>query len=232
MTVPEARDCNGDAAAYALGALDADEAEDLRRDLSSCVVCRDELAAFRHALDALAVAAPQQPVPPGLRRRVMRAVSAEPSLAVPAAERHPRRPFFARFAPRPALARGLLAAAAVAIVAGLELAPGGSVGTRVIQASVTGSPGSAQLRVSGGHAELTVSHLPPPPAGRIYEVWVKRGSRPPAPTRELFGVTAGGAAEVGVPGDVRGVSTIMVTEEPAGGSLVLTHAPVILAQVT
>jgi len=77
-----------------------------------------------------------------------------------------------------------------------------------------------------------VSHLPPPPAGRIYEIWVKRGSRPPAPTRELFSVTAGGAAEVGVPGDVRGVSTIMVTEEPAGGSLVLTHVPVIVAQVT
>jgi hypothetical protein len=31
---------------------------------------------------------------------------------------------------------------------------------------------------------------------------------------------------------VRGISTIMVTQEPAGGSLVPTRAPVIVAQLT
>jgi anti-sigma factor RsiW len=224
----EARDCTGDAAAYPLGALEVGEAEDFRRHLNSCVVCRDELGAFRHAVDALAIAAPQRPFPPGLRRRVMRAVSAEPSLAVRAPERRRLR----LFVPRPSLARGLLAAAVLAIAAGLELAPGGSFETRIIPASVTGSSWSAQLRVAGGHADLIVTHLPPPAAGRIYEVWLEHGSRPPSPTRELFSVTASGAAEVGVPGDVRGVSTIMVTEEPAGGSLVSTHAPVIVAPLT
>ena len=97
---------------------------------------------------------------------------------------------------------------------------------------MTGVPGSAQLRISGGRAELIVSRLPPPPAGRIYEVWVKRGRQSPAPTRALFSVTSSGAADVGVPGNLRGVNTIMVTQEPAGGSLVPTHPPVIVARLT
>ena len=88
-----------------------------------------------------------------------------------------------------------------------------------------GSPGEAQLRISHNQAELVVSHLPPPPAGRIYEVWLKRGSTSPAPTSALFSVTADGAATVDVPGDLHGVSQVLVTQEPAGGSRVSTHSP-------
>jgi hypothetical protein len=123
-------------------------------------------------------------------------------------------------------------AAAVAIVGGIELASTGSGGPRVIQASVTGSPGSAQLRVTGGHAELTVRNLPAPPPGHIYEVWLKRPNRAPAPTSALFSVTSTGAGDVGVPGDLRGVSEVLVTPERAGGSLVPTHAPVIVARLS
>ena len=94
------------------------------------------------------------------------------------------------------------------------------------------SPGAAQLRISHNHAELVVSRLPPPPAGRIYEVWLKRGSTSPAPTSALFSVTANGAATVDVPGDLRGVSQVLVTQEPAGGSRVSTHRPVIVASLT
>jgi hypothetical protein len=100
---------------------------------------------------------------------------------------------------------------------------------RVIQARVTGSPGTAEVRVAGGHAELIVRHLSPPPAGRIYEVWLKRAGQPPSPTSALFSVTTTGAGDVGVPGDLGGVSEVLVTQEPAGGSLVPTDAPVIVA---
>jgi hypothetical protein len=123
-------------------------------------------------------------------------------------------------------------AAAVAIVGGIELGSTGSSGPRLIQASVAGSPGSAQLRVSGGHAELIVRHLPAPPAGHIYEVWLKRPNHTPAPTSALFSVTSTGAGDVGVPGDLRGVSEVLVTPERAGGSLVPTHAPVIVARLS
>jgi hypothetical protein len=83
--------------------------------------------------------------------------------------------------------------------------------------------------VAGGRAELIVRHLPPPPAGRIYEVWLKRAGQQPSPTSALFSVTTTGAGDVGVPGDLRGVSEVLVTQEPAGGSLVPTDGPVIVA---
>jgi anti-sigma factor RsiW len=228
---PESHDCGRDLAAYVLGALEAAEAEEFRRHLDSCAICRDEAAAFSQVVDALPMAAPQQPAPRELRRRIMRDVRAEPR----GQARHvrPLWPAWERLISRPALATSLaVALAALAIVGGLELGSTGSTPAKVIQAAVTGVPGSAQLRISGGRAELIVSRLPPPPAGHIYEVWVKRGHQSPAPTRVLFSVTASGAADVGVPGNLSGVNTILVTQEPAGGSLVPTHPPVIVARLT
>jgi hypothetical protein len=63
-------------------------------------------------------------------------------------------------------------------------------------------------------------------------VWLRHGSTAPAPTSALFSVTNGGAAKVDVPGDLRGVSQVLVTQEAAGGSRVSTHRPVIVASVT
>jgi len=223
-----AHDCGGDAAAYVLGALEPDEAEAFRRHLSSCVVCRDEVTAFQQVADTLPMVAPQQAAPRRLRRRVMTAVRAEPKAGAPAAA--PRRsPNWIRAVPGPAFAVGALLVA-VLVVAGLSLSIGSS-GSRVIQASVHGSPGTAQLRLSGGHAELVVNHFPPPPAGHIYEVWLRRGNRPPSPTSTLFSVTSSGAGDVGLTGRLRGVSEVLVTPEPAGGSLAPTHTPVIVAQL-
>lgn len=209
----------GDAAAYAVGALEPDEAKEYRRHLARCSKCREELATFQRVAEVLPMVIPQYPVPPGLRRRVLRAVQSEP---------RPRPRFRVRLVPA-----GLVAAAAAAIVVvvigAVLLGPSRPAGTRVLAARVVASPGTAELRVSGEHAELIVDHLPPPATGRIYEVWLKRGNRAPAPTTALFGVTAGGSADVGVPGDVRGVGEILVTEEPAGGSRVPTGPPVIVA---
>ena len=73
--------------------------------------------------------------------------------------------------------------------------------------------------------------MPAPALGRIYEVWLKRGSRAPQPTGTLFSVTGRGAGTVGLPGDLRGVSKVMVTEEPLGGSPQPTRSPVIVASV-
>ena len=119
----------------------------------------------------------------------------------------------------------------LAVVVGAQLGSGPSSRTRVIQARVAGSPGSAELRVTDGRGELLVRHLPLPTAGRIYEVWLQRGHRPPAPTKALFGVTSSGAGDVGIPGDLSGVSAVLVTPEPTGGSLVPTHAPVIVVPI-
>lgn len=228
----ESSDCCGDAAAYLLGALEPAEAERFRRHAEDCVVCRDELTTLCHVVDALPLAATQHRVTRKLRRRVMREVRREPSPRSQSARGGSGLRFlWGRGVPGAALAGALAAAVALAILGGVELAGSGSRAVRVIRASVTGIPGSAQLRIAGGHAELVVSHLPPPPAGHLYEVWIRRGNGAPSPTHVLFSVTRSGAADVGVPGTLGGVSAIMVTPEPAGGSRVPTHAPVIIVRL-
>ena len=151
-------DCGADAAAYALGALEPDEAERFRAHLDECVVCRDELSAFQQVAGALPMAAPQYRAPRGLRRRVLTQVRTE---ARPRAEssRAPRasprfRPAWAGAAPR-----GWRLGGAVAVAVAVVVAVGSSgSSTRVYSAYL----GHAQLRVTGGHGELVVNHLPAP----------------------------------------------------------------------
>lgn len=217
-------DCGQDAAAYVLGALEPDEADEFRRHLEQCAVCRDEVSSLRHVVDALPMAAPQYPLPRGLRRRVLGTARRTPRQAPPSARASPSRSRMV--VPVRAIAGGL-AAVIVAVVVALALTSGGSPGPRVIQAST----GNAELRIAGGQGELIVRALPQPPAGQIYEVWLARPNRPFTPTSALFGVTTGGQAYVGIPGDLNGVSEILVTPEPAGGTKVPTHAPVIVARL-
>jgi hypothetical protein len=229
----ETYECSGDAAAYVLGSLEQDEAEAFRRHLASCVVCRDELSAFQQTVELLPMAAPQYPLPRGLRGRVLRELRAERRIRPTVAGRRRAAPaLFGIPIRRTALVLGVLLFAALATVGGLELASNGSSGVRIIQASVTGSAGRAELRLSRGGAELIVSNLPAPPLGHVYEVWLRHGRRPPSPTNVLFSVTSTGSGDVGVPGDLRGVREILVTPEPSGGSRVPTHEPVIVARLT
>jgi anti-sigma factor RsiW len=224
------RECAADVAAYALRSLDAAEADGFRRHLEECVVCRDELAAFQQVVDVLPMSAPVYEAPPGLRRRVLEAIAEEPRLTASPAPRRGarRRRVFAL--PRPALA--FAGALAVAVAAVVVVLAGGSSSTppsRVVQAQVTGR-GSARVRLSGNQGELVVHRLAAPPAGQIYEVWLQRGPRGAIlPTKALFSVNNQGDADVDVPGNLRGVSRMMVTREPAGGTQKPTHPPVISA---
>jgi len=222
------RDCSDDAAAYVLGALEPEEAEAFRRHVADCATCQQEVAAFEQVTDALPGASARYDVPRTLRRRVMREVRATPK---PVSQ---RRPPPARIPSRVPLAwAGGLAALAVAVIVSVALISSGSSGPRVVTASVTGVPGTAQLRITADRGELIAQGLPQPPSGRIYEMWVQRGgSAQPTPTGTLFGVTTGGSVAVGVPGSLRGVSAVLVTQEPAGGSPTPTSAPLIAARVS
>lgn len=231
------RDCAGDAAAYALGALEPVEVDAFVRHLDGCIVCRDEVTALGRVADALPMSALQHAVPGGLRRRVLRDVRTEPKLARAAAQRRrPRAPLLTRVSvPRPAVVASALLATIVILAGGLGLVSGSpSSGPRVISAKVVANRGTAQLRVEHGDARLIVRHLAPPPPGRIYEVWlVKRSHRAPSPTSSLFSVNSSGADDVAVPGPLRGVTEVMVTPEPApDGSDVPTSPPVITAPLS
>lgn len=219
--------CGEDAAAYVLGALEDVEVRAFHRHLVGCAVCSDEVAALQAAVDALPLAAPQLHPSRGLRRRVMRAARAERE-----ARRHGR--LGSRVRARRAIAASAVAAAsAVVAVAASDLLRlrEHSPRIRVLRASVIGVRGSAQLQLSQGRAELIVTGFPAPAPGDIYELWLQRPGRQPTPTSTLFSVTRIGAAEVDVPGDVRGVSAVLVTQEPTGGSLVPTSRPLIIASL-
>jgi anti-sigma-K factor RskA len=213
-----------DAAAFVLGALDPEEAQAFVEHLQSCAVCRDEVAAFALVADALPMAAPQHQASRALRKRVIRAVRDEPKESETPA---PRRRVWAlpslASMPRGALAGGVAVLVALAVVVGVLIGSRGS-SSRLIQASV----GNAQLRVTGDRGELIVNHLPSPGTGRIYEMWLQHGSAAPKPST-LFGVTSSGTAELGVPGSLNGVSRVLVTAEPAGGTQAPTTTPVIVA---
>jgi anti-sigma-K factor RskA len=224
----DTHDCGAEAAAYALGALEPAEADAFRRHLEECAVCRDEVDALRGVVEALPMAAPQVQPPRRLRRRVLRAASSEPRPGTAAIR---RRSPLTRI-PRPAVAAlGAAVLAAGAAVAGVELSRGGPHG-RIIRAQVTGISGSAELRLSHGRGELIVRDLTPPPPGHVYEVWLKAPGSNPVPASVLFSVNSGGGADVGLPSQLRGISAVLVTPEPRGGSPVPTHAPVIVASLT
>jgi anti-sigma-K factor RskA len=225
--------CGGDPAPYVLGALTDAEHDAFVIHMSSCAVCREEVAALQVVAANLPAAAPQLSAPPELKRRVMATVQQEARLrqasaSTPARDRARRR----TFAWRPALAAA--GVAVVALLAVIVFASGGSgtgSSTRVISAQVTPTSAKASLRLNGKHAELDIADMPQLPANRVYEVWVERDGAAD-PTDALFTVTRAGKASVNVPGDLQHASAVMVTAEPLGGSRKPTSLPVILARLT
>ena len=222
MTGPEG--CGSDAAPFLLGALEPAEARAFARHMRSCAVCRDEVAALAPVLDVLPSCVPRYEVTPALRRGLMHVVRSEPKVSSAGNTRLARTSRLSWPALlRPAAVAGLALAVTLTVViaAGWHGSP-----PRVIQASA----GDAQLQIAGGRGELIVDHLPPAPPDRIYELWLQRGTRAPAPST-LFEVTSRGTAVLGVAGGMTGITRVLVTVEPAGGSRVPTTRAVIVARV-
>jgi anti-sigma factor RsiW len=223
-----------DASAYVLGALEETEVDAFRGHLAGCAACRDEVLHLQPVADSLAVGVPFEHAPGGLRARLMAVVHGEAEL-LRAAGQDADRPARARsrrfwlspsFAATGALAVGLL-------IGALVIGGGSSVRTRVIQATVVapGTHANAALHQTGSHFVLELVGFPAPPPGRIYEVWLEHGAQPPQPTDVLFSVTLHGNGSVVVPGDLKGVSKVLVTDEPLGGSPHPTRNPIIVAPV-
>jgi anti-sigma-K factor RskA len=212
-------------AAYALDALDGEDAESFREHLDGCADCLDELEGLREAAVALALdVAPGAP-PPALRRRVAAAVADEraPAAVVPL-----RR----RWALPAAGAVAVVAAAAAVLLALWGISANRSLDDdRAARRSearalavltdptarhfpLVGARGSVVV-TSNGKAALVVSALKRAPGGKTYELWVVHGG-PPRPA----GLFKGGgertlvALERGVPK----TSQVAVSLEPAGGS--------------
>ena len=170
-------------AAYALDALDFDEARRYEDHLATCDICREELAQLSGAAGALAFAV-ESPVPPEtLRLRILEAARAERPNVVPL---------------RPRWIAATTAVAAVAAVAAIgfgiwatslsnsldrersarqkveRLLADPSATTRPI----SGKAGGTLVVSSSGEAALVVSRLAHAPAGKTYEAWVIANGKP------------------------------------------------------
>jgi anti-sigma-K factor RskA len=211
-----------DAAAYALGALDPEEARRFEDHVQTCPECRTALAEMRTAVIALPLGAPQVEVPRQLRRQVLAEVKEDARMRRGQRGAPRRFPLGAGLVPALSGGAAVLAAAVIAIVA----IAGGGTSIRTYPGHVAFAHGSASVRVGAGTPDLVVRRMPAPPAGKVYEVWVARGGRPVA-TSALFDVNRSGAATVAVPASLRGASAVLVTAEPRGGRPHPTSAPVI-----
>lgn len=231
--------CDDLLGAYVLGACTQSEAADVAAHVARCARCAAAARGLRDGADALLVAAPRHPGA-AVKDRVMAPVRAEAALfeAARAGTYEPatRGGASARRSWRPSArpAVGALAAILVLVaVAGGLLARGLGAGgpqTTVVVAQVgAGQPrdASARLELRGGRAQLRVRGLSDPGRDRVYQVWVRRDREVPEPGGAVLRVDARGAAQARLPGDVRRVDQVLVTSEPAGGSVLPTSVPVL-----
>jgi anti-sigma-K factor RskA len=224
-----------DAAAYVLGALEPAEVERYRNHLTRCAPCRKEVEALQPVVQRLRSGMPPAEPPGRVLEQVMAQVRAEADL-LRSAEALPEA-FGARSAggarrrrvPRSFALAGALACALGALVLALVLAPGGSRQRLLISASVSPALEGARGTVveQGGVGRLVLEHMPQPPHGKIYELWVARPGGQPEATGTLFTVTSGGLAQIGLPRDLRRIAEVMVTAEPLGGTSRPTEPPLV-----
>ena len=217
--------------AYALDALEGDEASRLEEHLASCPEHAAAAAELRQAQSLLALTADDVEPPADLRVRIVQAVKADPgatSVVVPI-RRAPRTP---RWAPRPAylaLAAGLLLALGVGGVVGYQLSQ-----TQQVAYTFPGDPSrapGAQARLvyfkDHKQAVLTVTGLPQLTAGQVYEAWLIKGGRA---VDEGVGTQSNGSLGLQIPADVSQFDQLAITIEP-GEQSQPTSTPILAGQL-
>lgn len=215
--------------AYALDALEADEAGRLEEHLASCNEHAAAAAELRQVESLLALTADDAEPPADLRGRIVQAVNEDRGAAPVPIRQAPRRP---RWAPRPAY---------LAVVAGLLLAlgVGGVVGYQLSQTqqlafTFPGDPSrapGAQARLvyfkDRKQAVLSVTGLPRLSAGQVYEAWLIKGGQA---VDEGVGTQANGSLGLQIPVDVSQFDQLAITIEP-GEQSQPTSTPILAGQL-
>ena len=235
--------------AYALDALDAEEAAVFREHLSGCAACTQEVRELQVAASRMGAVEVVQP-PADLRRRILAA-----------ADRTPQQPPPARVDDRPTVTPlhdpgreagrrsgrrwdRIAVAAAAALIVGVgavgigqvldsepeQLTPAEQVfraedATTLDEPTVNG--GTLRVAVSPGRGEMAVdtAELPELEGGRVYQLWTVDADE-----------TAVSVAVVEAPGETAAMNLpvagtqVAVTIEPAGGSEQPTNAPIVMLE--
>ncbi|RLP91334.1 anti-sigma factor [Micromonospora sp. CV4] len=226
------------AGAYALNAVDDLERAAFERHLTDCEPCRREVAELRETVARLADDTVVEATPPGLRERTLTQAARTPQLRSGAADDSAKRQA-GRWR------RLTVAAAAAVLVAGGASAVTWTVSNDRISdeqassdqarqiAAVLDAPDARVFERSlqpGGAATVVVSRdrdrgvvllrdLPEPGPGRIYELWLIRGSEP----RKVGRLAEGVRASTSVIGPIAEAGTFGVSNEPVGGSAAPTR---------
>jgi len=242
---------------YLLGALSPGEKADLEHHLGGCAECQAELLWLEPARGRLVEMVEQVEPSPGLKNRVMAAVEADlednpvteaPPLAAPAPEPPEAKPArtetsrFGRFnfgqLLRPATLGSLAVVLFIGVIAGYVIsggddespAPAPTVAERTIPMSPSVVGGAdATLVATGNSGTLKITNLKKLEDGEVYQAWIQRGQSI-VPTDSLFTPRKDGTATASIP-DLNGVSAVMVSAEPKGGSEQPTTAPIITIEM-
>jgi anti-sigma factor RsiW len=218
-------------AAYALDALEPDEAREYEAHLARCERCRDELASLSEAAGALAYAADSPAPPVELRARILQQARRERPNVVP-------------LRPRWLVPVAAAAAVAACVAVGLGIWAAmlsGKLDGRTKElareqrvAAILAAPGSRAISFdrgtlvvsSNGDAALVVNELRQPPSGKTYEAWISAGG-PPKPAGTFDG---GNVVTVPIEGSVRPGASVLVTVERDGGVDAPTQKPILSVQ--
>lgn len=216
-------------AAYALHALDGEEARAYEEHLARCERCRRDLAELSEGATALAYAADGPAPAPALRERILSAARAERENVVP-------------LRPRWAVPAAVTAAASVAAAVALAIwavslsdrldRRDGQLRAQERAGAILADPAARRVAVPDmrgtlvvtptGAGALVLARLQHAPAGRTYEAWVAQGG---SPKRAGTFDGGGGVTTVALERPVPNGATVMITEERDGGVDAPTSMP-------
>jgi anti-sigma-K factor RskA len=218
-----------DLVVYMLGALEPGEAAAFERHLDECERCPAEMRWFEPALQTLPESVERREPPRRLRESLMAEVRADSR-----EEEGERRGLLLGWLRESFGKRGLQAATVLAVLAfaaaGYEIGKGGGGGggeNTVLTAREHGIRVKMVREGEGGTLHLAGIHQLPP--GKVLEAWVRReGTVEAVPA--LLVPDRKGQAETTI-ADMSGVDTVMVTEEPQGGSEAPTSPAIVTMSV-
>jgi len=200
-----------DVAAYALDALEPDEARAVEAHLADCERCRTELRWLEPAVDVLAESVPQVNPPTPLRERLLEITSSD----APETERTGLTRGWRAWALRPATALAATAVVAAGVAGyalrgGDDATPGGA--PVAVQGTGAAENAIAVLERDGDSATLQVSNVPATKGNDVYQVWIQHGTTVEASS--AFRPEADGSADTTIPAGLEGADKLMVTLEP------------------
>jgi anti-sigma-K factor RskA len=231
-------------ASYAIGALDPERVTELEQHLETCKRCQEELRWLAPAVRALPEAVERQAPPPELKQRLMAEVRGDAAAEAKRAKAEERRERAERRGGFGEWLGGLhiggltwkplagLALAILVIAGGVGFAVGsggGAGGTHTTEVPVAANGIGAKVITEDDRGEIHLTGVKQLPEGKILEAWVQRG-KSVEPVPALFTPDHAGNASTTIE-NMKNVSAVLVTREPAGGTKVPTTEPIVTVPI-